>query len=284
MLPRTMWNLLMSHHVYVIAMGDPGQLPPINENEDNCVLNNPHVFLDEIMRQAQDSEIIRLSMWIREGKPLSTFPCQKEQVQIVHPSGVVYGMYGWADQVICATNAKRNQINNYIRLSKGYGLEPQVGDKIISLHNHWRCSSAKGDWVLTNGCIGTIRDLDVMSIQPPLHITEDPIKYMFTTLDLEDGDYFFSLPIDYNEMLTGKPSLDPAQQFQMRENPKSPQPPYDFAYAYAITGHKSQGSEWDKVLCFEEKFPHDKEEHIRWLYTVATRAREKLVAVVAQGG
>ena len=52
MLPRNMWNLLMSHHVYIIAMGDPGQLPPINENEDNHVLDKPHVFLDEIMRQA----------------------------------------------------------------------------------------------------------------------------------------------------------------------------------------------------------------------------------------
>ena len=43
--------------------------------------------------------------------------------------------------------------------------------------------------------------------------------------------------------------------------------------------HKSQGSEWDKVLIYEEKFPFDKEEHKRWLYTACTRAAEKLVLV-----
>ena len=70
MLPKTMWDLLLSHHKYVIACGDPFQLPPVDQNEDNHVLDKPHIFLDEIMRQAQDSEIIRVSMWVREGKPL----------------------------------------------------------------------------------------------------------------------------------------------------------------------------------------------------------------------
>ena len=50
-------------------------------------------------------------------------------------------------------------------------------------------------------------------------------------------------------------------------------------YGYAITGHKSQGSEWNKVLVIEERFPFDKEEHQRWLYTCVTRAAEKLVLV-----
>ena len=55
--------------------------------------------------------------------------------------------------------------------------------------------------------------------------------------------------------------------------------PDSFAYGYAITCHKAQGSEWDKVLVLEEKFPFDKEEHKRWLYTAVTRAAEKLVLV-----
>ena len=56
-------------------------------------------------------------------------------------------------------------------------------------------------------------------------------------------------------------------------------PPFDFTYGYAITCHKAQGSEWQKLLVFEEKFPFDKEEHRRWLYTAITRASEKLVIV-----
>ena len=55
--------------------------------------------------------------------------------------------------------------------------------------------------------------------------------------------------------------------------------PLEFTYGYAITCHKAQGSEWDKVLVIEEDFPFSKEEHARWLYTAATRAAEKLVLI-----
>ena len=41
------------------------------------------------------------------------------------------------------------------------------------------------------------------------------------------------------------------------------------------------GSEWDKVLVIEERFPFDREEHARWLYTAITRAAEKLVLIKA---
>ena len=55
--------------------------------------------------------------------------------------------------------------------------------------------------------------------------------------------------------------------------------PEELTYGYALTFWKAQGSEWDKVLVVEEKFPFAKEEHARWLYTCATRASEKLVLV-----
>ena len=60
MLPKDMWQQLLSYRVFIIACGDPFQIPPISSDDDNLVLKNPHVFLDEIMRQAEDSEIIRL--------------------------------------------------------------------------------------------------------------------------------------------------------------------------------------------------------------------------------
>lgn len=42
---------------------------------------------------------------------------------------------------------------------------------------------------------------------------------------------------------------------------------------------KLNGSEWDRVLVIEEKFPFDKEEHARWLYTACTRSAKKLVLI-----
>ena len=55
--------------------------------------------------------------------------------------------------------------------------------------------------------------------------------------------------------------------------------PEQFTYGYAITCHKSQGSEWDNVLVIEENFPFNKEEHKRWLYTACTRAAKRLVII-----
>ena len=280
MLPKPMWERLLRHNKYILACGDPGQLPPIDKDMDNHVLDNPHVFLDEIMRQAQDSEIIRLSMWVREGKPLAQFPCKGEQVQIFSPSQIVSGMYSWADQILCATNAKRDYINNFVRKEKGFGDEPQIGDKIISLHNHWDWFSSFGTWALTNGSIGTIANMDYQKIHIPYYISKDPVGYLMTDIQLEDGEYFRNLPIDYQALTTGTASLNPKQMYLLRKNKTFfMEPPFDFAYAYAITCHKAQGSEWDKVLVFEEGFPKVANEHKCWLYTAATRAKEKLVII-----
>lgn len=279
MLPKPMWDLLLRHKIYVLATGDPGQLPPIDPENDNHVLDHPHVFLDEVMRQAQDSEIIRLSMWIREGKPLGAFPCNKEQVQIVNKYEVVDGMYSWADQILCATNAKRTEINDIVRNQKGYGAEPEIGDKIISLKNHWDWASHQGTWALTNGSIGTISNMDKKVIVLPPYITDKRLSVLYTDINLDDGDKFDSVPIDYTALTTGQPVLEPRQMFLMKKNKALPVVPFEFAYAYAITTHKAQGSEWSKVLVFEEWFPNVPEEHKRWLYTAATRASDKLVIV-----
>jgi exodeoxyribonuclease-5 len=55
--------------------------------------------------------------------------------------------------------------------------------------------------------------------------------------------------------------------------------PKKFDYGYAITAWKAQGSEWDNVVVIEEKFPFDKLEHAKFLYTACTRASKKLVLV-----
>jgi exodeoxyribonuclease-5 len=278
MLPRDMWLRLLSHHVYVLACGDPGQLPPIDKDSDNHVLDKPHVFLDEIMRQAYDSEIIRFSMWIREGKPINKFPVSNEQVMFVHKNDITTGMYKWADQILCATNAQRNSVNNYMREIMGFGAEPQVGDKIISLHNQWSfLSSDFNEEPLTNGSIGIIKSIQPSRYFLPKYISDKDVDILYTSMIDENGNKFEGIPIDYKYLTTGEKALTPQQEFKMRKGKNLPDPPFEFAYAYGITGHKAQGSEWSNVLAMEERFPFDKTEHARWCYTVATRASNKLV-------
>lgn len=281
MLPKEMWLRLLSHRIHVIACGDPFQLPPIDKDSDNHVLDHPHIFLDEIMRQAYDSEIIRFSMWIREGKPINEFPASGQQVMFVKPEEIVTGMYDWADQILCATNAKRNIINMNMRQIKGFGPEPAVGDKIISLRNQWEFFSngVVDPAPLTNGTIGVIQRTDRYDMTLPYWISEKKIPILYTNMVDENGDIFNYIPVDYTSLTTGEKFLTGKQEFQMRKNPKCPDPPFEFAYAYGITVWKAQGSEWDKVLGFEEPFPYDKETHQRCAYTLATRAREKLVYI-----
>ena len=66
MLPNDMWELLLTHRIHVLALGDIGQLPAIEG--DSGILERPHAVLNEVVRQALESPIIRLSMDIRSGK------------------------------------------------------------------------------------------------------------------------------------------------------------------------------------------------------------------------
>ena len=79
-------------------------------------------------------------------------------------------------------------------------------------------------------------------------------------------------------IMTGEKCMDKTTAYKLTKNPRTSKlVPLEFTYGYAITGHKSQGSEWPKVLVLEESFPFSKEEHARWLYTCCTRAENKLV-------
>ena len=283
MLPKDMWDLLLSHKIYVIACGDPGQLPPISKDTANDILEHPHIFLDEILRQAQESEIIRLSMDVREGKPIQYM--KGNEVQIIHPSEVISGMYDWADEILTATNKKRHEINKFIRESKGFGEEPQPGDKVISLCNHWDCLDVLGENALVNGTIGYIQaDAPVELGAHEYHKWypsqfKEPIYYIRGNIITETGEVFPYIDMDYNAFMTGEYSLTSEQQYFLGRKFYRDVHPYEFNYGYAITCHRAQGSEWDRILVFEERFPFDKEQHKRWLYTAVTRASQKLVLV-----
>lgn len=283
MLPKEMWDLLLSHRIYVIALGDPGQLPPLAE--DNGVLQNPHVFLDEIMRQAQESEIIQVSMDIRAGKPLQKF--SGKEVQIIDKEDVVSGMLKWADQIIVAKNATRHYYNDLMRtyIYGEHPKQPLEGDKVICLHNDWNSFNIAGD-VLVNGLTGYISNIvyeenvnvprNLQKIMPILmHADFTPDFYDNESEAVLYGDAVFDqVNMDYKIFTTWEPT---ATKENFRRIPGQLMP-HQFDYGYAITCHKAQGSEYNKVLVFEEDFPRG-EEHKRWLYTAVTRAKEKLVIV-----
>lgn len=277
MLPKDMWDLLLIHGIYVIACGDPFQIPPIDKNQDNGILNNPHIFLDEVMRQAKESDIICLSMDIREGKKINPF--KGNDTQVFNKKDLCDGMYFWADQILVSTNKSRHDINSYIRDDLGRGFEPEINDKVICLRNCWDTLSEKQCDPLINGSIGTISAMHMESIDYIIMGQKVTTPVLVTDL-ITSNDEYKNLHIDYTALTTGEKFFTPRQEYVIRKNKQNPELPIEFNFGYAITGHRAQGSQWNKVLVLEESFPFEKIEHARWLYTTVTRAAEKLTLIL----
>jgi exodeoxyribonuclease-5 len=281
MAPKTLMELLLKHKCYVICLGDPFQIPPIDKDEDNHLLDHPHIFLDEVMRQAQESEIIRLTMDIRAGKEIP-FNDKGKEVLVLPRQELTTGMLTWADQVLVGTNATRLAINNQMRSLYGFEGGPQEGEKVICLRNYWdEVSENEGD-PLVNGTIGYLKNGFKTFREIPRWIKNAPDSFeVWQTNFIVGEDYFPSIEIDYNMLLTGEKCCDWRLSYQLGKlKPKLGEiVPKEFAFAYAITVHKAQGSEWPNVLLLEERFPFDPLEHARHLYTGATRAEDKLVLV-----
>lgn len=275
MLPNDLWELLLSHHIYVIALGDPAQLPPINKDSDNHVLDHPHVFLDEIMRQAQDSGIIRLTMDIRAGKPLSK--CDWDDVKVINKSDLVEGMYTWANQIIVATNRQKIKVNNYVRQLNGRSDDPQPQDKIICLRNNWDIMDTTNQYPIVNGTTGYIDTIQFDTRTYPVWGLNGPVPVAIIGFTTEEDEHYEGIISDKNVYSTGNLTLSPAQEYSIKK--LGAIPPLEINYGYAVTCHKAQGDQYSKVLVLEEYWPNIGDEHKRWLYTAATRAIDKLVIV-----
>lgn len=266
MLPEEMINLLLSHDIHVLFLGDNEQLPPIEGEQ--TILEKPHVFLTEITRQALDNPIIKLSMDIRDGHPLSYGG--DKRCRIIPKDRVSTALILGADQIIVGKNNTRHDMNEYVRKLKwgdAYSAEPLEGEKCICLKNHWNTVGTNQD-PLINGQIGILKNVQIVEL-PPYG------KILYADFVSDDGGVYRNLMIDYKMMVEGTPTISFENWKQFAGLPK----PFQFAYAYAITCHKSQGSEFDRVIVYDEAFG-DGEQKRRWRYTAVTRAAKQLVVVI----
>ena len=279
MVPKSMIDILLKHKVFVLFLGDPGQLPMIDKTESHDLLIKPDVFLDQIMRQAAESEIIQLTMKIRNGEEIPFM--NGEEVKVIPKKDLVTGHLLWADQIICATNKTRIDLNNQTRQLLNYEGLPQTGDRMICLRNYWDDISDSGSASLVNGTTGIIQNPFETWVEAPRYIKmkNHKMPVIQSSFIADDGETYSTVDMDKYMIETGEPFLDWRESYalgrlKMRIGDIIPR---QFTYGYAITGWKAQGSEWDKVLAIEESFPFEKKEHARFLYTIATRASKKLV-------
>lgn len=250
MVGEEMAHDLLSFGRKILVLGDPAQLPPVR-GFGYFTETEPDILLDEIHRQARDNPIIDMATRVRAGEslPLGNYGDSRHVARNELDREDVMG----ADQVLVGRNATRKAYNGRMRtlLGRGDSQYPVPGDKIVCLRNDHQVGLLNGSlWEVTSASQAAAGRI-ALGIAPldGIGIAQEVVAHSAYFEGSEPGHW-------------------EAREAQC------------FDYGYALTTHKAQGSQWDKVTVFDESacFRADAS---RWLYTAITRAAER-VTVVAE--
>jgi len=242
---------LLSFGTPVLVLGDPGQLPPVSGG-GFFTEQEPDILLESIHRQARDNPIIALAQSVREGGEISRG--QYGNSRVIARSDVVQQDVLAADQVLVGTNKTRRRYNQRLRDLKDFqGPLPASGDKLVELRN----DPAKG---LLNGSLWQVASAPN---------TPKPFMNLLIHSD-DEGMERSSAKIKVLKAVFENPEEEIPWQMKRRYD--------DFDYGYALTVHKSQGSQWENVYLFDESWAF-REHSRRWLYTAITRAADRITIV-----
>lgn len=279
---------LLSFGVKCLFCGDPAQLPPVGGS--NTLLTMPCVTLTQIVRQEENNPIVRLAAKARAGEFIE-YGEYGEGVAVVPRREVRLEdrrrLFLKADQIIVGTNRTRNAVNREIRSFLGISPEallPIDGEKVICTLNNWsKPLDEKGDFHLVNGIIGkcyNVREdedgLGRFDFVPDF-LTEKVYDLPFDAGIFTRGQFFHGYGekacLLQNDTLVHENNYEILRRLKVKRMDAINR----FEYAYAVTCHKAQGSEYDFVIVIDESgfFENGKE----WLYTAITRAKKKLLII-----
>ena len=242
---------LLSFGVPVLVLGDPAQLPPI-KGTGFFTEAQPDVMLSEVHRQAEDDPIIRMSVAVRSGEALQ--PGQYDRSEIVSRGDLDPDRVLNADQVLVGRNATRRAYNQRLRQRRGIeDTFPVAGDRLVCLRNNRRKGLFNGSLWIVDERAPPRRNVLKLRVMP----------------DDEAGAKPVQVSVRAECFSGGIEDLDWSQRKRHDE----------FDYGYVLTVHKSQGSQWDDVVLFDESFAFP-DSRARWLYTGITRAARRLCIVV----
>ena len=256
MVDKEIFKDLLKFPHKIIFVGDPFQLPPIGD--DPHLFDHPDVILTEIIRQAEESGIVRLATKIRNRETIT--PEKGEDYEVLTRQDIK-GNKNFietclrTDQILVTTNKDRNSLNQYIRQKLGFsGLIPQAGEKVVLTKNMW--NTEIGGARPVNGMTGECKMAKVC--KGLLGFLRFKPDYTHHSRDLKtDFANFYQEPFD--------------DEWDMNRA--------TFDFGYAITVWKYQGSEAEDIVAFIPKYANwvDRD---RLLYTAVTRAKKHLHLVI----
>lgn len=242
---------LLSFGTKVLVLGDPAQLPPVGGAGYFTENVKPDIMLTEIHRQAQESPILRMATKVRNMEPLEIGDWGDNCY--VHPTGTKLDADQILnfDQVLVGKNVTRHASNSKIRRLKGIeDAFPVLEDRLVCLRNNSDLGLLNGQIFYVSDVTGVMDNKVFMSITP-----EDGIA----SVEVAAHEHYF---------------LGKGEELKWFEKKEA----QEFDFGYALTVHKSQGSQWGSVAVFDESGCFKKDRH-RWLYTAITRAADDVTVV-----
>jgi exodeoxyribonuclease-5 len=242
---------LVSCGVPVLALGDLYQLPPVYGR--SYFLGVPDVFLHEVKRQALSNPIIAMATDVRLGKRLQLGTYGDSAVVSVDscsPDGALHAN----TTVLVGLNRTRQSLNTRARKLRGFdGIFPAADDRLVCLRNRHHVG-------LLNGSLWSVRAC------PPVSASEDDFQMRVTS---EDDDETIDVATRTECFKGGLDDVNWRDRMDCAE----------FDYAYALTVHKAQGSQWREIVLFDQSSRWGPDAN-KWLYTGISRAAERITVVV----
>lgn len=251
--------------VKVIACGDLKQLPPVESPPGYLVDGKIHQ-LNQIMRQAEDNPIVMLSNRAYQGLPLHKgyYRSIYGSVLVIEEDELTDNMISWSDIMICGTNRTRDIMNKRVRenILNIKSELPQFGERLVCRKSNW---NKEVDGIsLANGLVGVVTsypdvsDFDgkTFSIDFTPLILNKPFQKLRCNYEYLTSDYERRKVIKNNKYAVGE----------------------KMEYAYCITTHVSQGSEYANGIYFKEYL--SKEINCNLDYTGISRFRNSCIIVL----
>lgn len=290
-----LWSICQMLDLKVLLVGDNFQLAPVEKKRDDdadsfiplTMLNTPHrAHLAEVTRQALDSPILRASMMLRTTSRISEPMRLLKQVYSSDFDATCRRMFEEGGVVICYKNETRARINATVRRQLGYEREIQAGEPLLVLRNNYGVNKFNGEVVPFKRWVAF--DRTSHAVVDRFRSTSKMLQFGVAEIDTSDEVMLVPEQIHGETADMGDHVVEKASRRYYRDwyspdgeedtNPDgTPRgPPHLHAnFGYALTAHKSQGSEWKQGLVFIEKSIRPTSvEGRRWVYTAITRFKD----------
>lgn len=266
MVPMEIRKEIDRRGIKVIACGDTHQLPPV-ASEPGYLIGQEKVYhLTQIVRQAEGSPIIYLSMRAYEDKPIHK-GCYGNVI-VIDPDELTDAMLLYSDIVLCGTNRTRDGLNARIRELRFPSYVnndlPLRGESIICRKNNWTIATDSGI-NLANGLVGRVVS----------ELTPEKISIDGYTFDMDFLPYMSQVPFKDLTCSATYFKANYERRLELKDLPFVKGEKFEFAYA--ITTHLSQGSQYTNGIYIEERLRGNMNNRLN--YTGITRFTNNLIFV-----